>query len=92
MNKPFITFDESAKKFVLDAIGYAVDKDGWIIHTQTKFKAYGYSDHLVKFKEWVGVVRGKLIDYNDLIIIASALKTCEAIVDVLKDKKKRSKN
>ena len=77
MKKPLITFDESAKPFILDALGMEVNKKGYIIDKKNKEYVYakvGHKKEKVLLSEFAGIVKDygiikgdifSLIDYAD---------------------------
>lgn len=73
-----ITFDKSAKAFVLNVLGFATDKDGDLAEkSNPEQKIFGKNGLPVKAKQFAGVKKGSIVvlpsDLPSLIDLANQL-------------------
>ena len=76
-----ITFTESAKEFILDALGMKINDKGYIIDTKTKDKIVTRLGEYVKIEEFGGF-------HKDFGIIKSDLNSIIEFADYMKGQQK----
>jgi len=69
MEKIKVTFDESATEFVLEALGYSTDKEGYVIDIDGKRVLDKYFNKEIKAKEIGGFYKGGIVNGDICSII-----------------------
>ena len=59
-----IAFDSSSCEFVLSTFGYSVDKDGYIIHAESKERALAHDGKVIRASELTGITPKGLFRNN----------------------------
>lgn len=71
--KPKVLFDEGAAKFVIEALGYKVRDDGYVVDGTTGYMALDYDGNPFKADSFIGVIGDKWIT-NQLQIVDIVFK------------------
>lgn len=61
MQKNTVTFDKSARMFLLEVFGYAADQEGYIVDAKSKKRVLASDGFEIKVNELAGIMNKKFV-------------------------------